>query len=64
MPKATGQKPGTESEGGITSSYASADGVKLKVPYSFNGSIYGEEENGKALESGDHAQASSRVNRA
>ena len=48
MPKATGQKPGTESEGGITSSYASADGVKLKVPYSFNGSIYGEEEKNAA----------------
>lgn len=33
-----------ESEGGITSSYAQNDGVKLKVPYSFFGSIYDEEE--------------------
>ncbi len=33
-----------ESEGGITSSYASDDGVVLKVPYSFFGSIYGQEE--------------------
>jgi dTDP-4-amino-4,6-dideoxygalactose transaminase len=42
--RAKKQKPGTESEGGITSSYATGDGVTLKVPYSFNGSIYGEEE--------------------
>ncbi len=35
---------GSESEGGITSSYEMADGVKLKVPYSFMGSIYGPEE--------------------
>lgn len=33
-----------ESEGGITSSYASDDGVQLKVAYSFFGSIMGEEE--------------------
>ena len=32
-----------DSQGGITSSYASGDGVKLKVPYSFFGSIYGPE---------------------
>lgn len=41
-----------ESEGGITSSYASDDGVKLKVGYSFFGSIYDEAETamiGKAL---------------
>jgi len=31
---------GGETEGGITSSYATDDGVKLKVPYSFFGSIY------------------------
>jgi len=31
---------GGETEGGITSSYATDDGVKLKVPYSFMGSIY------------------------
>ena len=44
--KATGkrQKRQPESEGGITSSYATGDGVKLKVVYSFFGSIYGEEE--------------------
>jgi perosamine synthetase len=35
---------GSESEGGITSSYESNDGVKLKVPYSFFGSIYDKEE--------------------
>ena len=35
---------GSESEGGITSSYASNDGVVLKVPYSFMGSIYDEDE--------------------
>jgi perosamine synthetase len=35
---------GSESEGGITSSYASGDGVQLKVPYSFFGSIYDEAE--------------------
>ncbi len=36
--------PGLETEGGITSSYAMDDGVKLKVPYSFFGSIYDEKE--------------------
>lgn len=38
----------TESEGGITSGYQMNDGVKLKVPYSFFGSIYDQEEE-KAL---------------
>lgn len=37
-----------ESEGGITSGYHMNDGVKLKVPYSFFGSIYDQEEE-KAL---------------
>lgn len=35
---------GGETEGGITSSYATDDGVTLKVPYSFFGSIYDEAE--------------------
>ncbi|HRU94264.1 MAG TPA: DegT/DnrJ/EryC1/StrS family aminotransferase [Anaerolineae bacterium] len=35
---------GSESEGGITSSYANADGVALKAPYSFFGSIYDLDE--------------------
>jgi dTDP-4-amino-4,6-dideoxygalactose transaminase len=35
---------GSDSEGGITSSYAMDDGVTLKVPYSFFGSIYDEAE--------------------
>ncbi|MFA6569379.1 MAG: DegT/DnrJ/EryC1/StrS family aminotransferase [Victivallales bacterium] len=35
---------GGETDGGITSSYATGDGVKLKVPYSFMGTIYGREE--------------------
>ncbi|OGV67469.1 MAG: hypothetical protein A3K18_29115 [Lentisphaerae bacterium RIFOXYA12_64_32] len=35
---------GGETEGGITSSYATKDGVTLKVPYSFFGSIYDEAE--------------------
>jgi perosamine synthetase len=42
--KAKSGVTGSESEGGITSSYKSNDGVNLKVPYSFFGSIYGEEE--------------------
>lgn len=42
--------PGAETEGGITSSYAVDDGVQLKVPYSFFGSIYGEEERQAAWE--------------
>ena len=33
---------GGATEGGITSSYATNDGVKLKVAYSFMGSIYDE----------------------
>ena len=40
---------GSESEGGITSSYQSNDGVTLKVPYSFMGSIYDEDERQAAL---------------
>lgn len=39
---------GNESEGGITSSYASDDGVVLKVAYSFFGSIYDDEEKNAA----------------
>lgn len=35
---------GQESEGGITSSYKVDDGVVLKVPYSYFGSIYDEDE--------------------
>jgi len=35
---------GSETEGGITSSYEMSDGVRLKVPYSFFGSIYDKEE--------------------
>ena len=40
---------GGETEGGITSSYANNDGVQLKVPYSFMGSIYDEAEQQAAL---------------
>lgn len=35
---------GSDTEGGITSGYTMNDGVKLKVPYSFFGSIYDEDE--------------------
>ena len=35
---------GQDSEGGITSSYQVDDDVILKVPYSYFGSIYDEEE--------------------
>ena len=35
---------GGKTEGGITSSYATDDGVKLKVAYSFMGSIYDDAE--------------------
>ncbi|MFA5864539.1 MAG: DegT/DnrJ/EryC1/StrS family aminotransferase [Phycisphaerae bacterium] len=35
---------GEDSEGGITASYATPDGVILKVPYSFFGSIYDQDE--------------------
>ena len=38
-----------DSEGGITSSYEMDDGVVLKVPYSFFGSIYDEDETEAAL---------------
>ena len=40
---------GGKTEGGITSSYATEDGVKLKVSYSFMGSIYDEAERNAAL---------------
>ncbi|MCL6518902.1 MAG: DegT/DnrJ/EryC1/StrS family aminotransferase [Armatimonadetes bacterium] len=39
---------GADTEGGITSSYSVDDGVVLKVPYSFFGSIYDEEERNAA----------------
>jgi len=35
---------GSDSEGGITSGYQMNDGVELKVPYSFFGSIYDEDD--------------------
>jgi dTDP-4-amino-4,6-dideoxygalactose transaminase len=35
---------GSDSEGGITSGYQMNDGVDLKVPYSFFGSIYDEDD--------------------
>jgi len=35
---------GSDTEGGITSGYHMNDGVKLKVPYSFFGSIYDQDE--------------------
>ncbi len=35
---------GSDSEGGITSSYEMEDGVQIKVPYSFFGSIYDKDE--------------------
>ena len=35
---------GSDTEGGITSGYQMNDGVRLKVPYSFFGSIFDEEE--------------------
>ena len=41
---------GSETEGGITSSYESNDGVTLKVAYSFFGSIYDEAEKNAVLE--------------
>jgi perosamine synthetase len=41
---------GGETEGGITSSYATNDGVTLKVPYAFMGSIYDKEEEQAAIE--------------
>ncbi|MEW6355117.1 MAG: DegT/DnrJ/EryC1/StrS family aminotransferase [Planctomycetota bacterium] len=39
---------GEDSEGGITASYAVDDGVKLKVRYSFFGSIYDDDEKNAA----------------
>jgi perosamine synthetase len=41
---------GGETDGGITSSYATDDGVKLKVPYSFMGTIYDEAEEKAVLD--------------
>lgn len=41
---------GSDTEGGITSSYAMDDGVVLKVPYSFFGSIYDDDEKNAAWE--------------
>ena len=41
---------GGKTEGGITSSYATDDGVQLKVAYSFMGSIYDDAERKAALE--------------
>ena len=35
---------GSDTEGGITSGYQMNDGVKLKVPYSFFGSVYDRDE--------------------
>ena len=40
---------GSNTEGGITSSYEMDDGVVLKVPYSFMGSIYDDDERSAAL---------------
>jgi len=48
--KAQAGVTGSQSEGGITSSYAAGDGVQLKVPYSFFGSIYDEAEKNAAWE--------------
>ncbi len=41
---------GSDTEGGITSSYEMDDGVQLKVKYSFFGSIYDEDEERMALQ--------------
>lgn len=40
---------GSDTEGGITSGYQMNDGVKLRVPYSFFGSIYDSEEEAAVL---------------
>ena len=40
---------GGKTEGGITSSYATDDGIKLKVPYAFMGSIYDDAERNAVL---------------
>lgn len=47
--KETANYTGSDTEGGITSSYELDDGVKLKVKYSFFGSIYDEDEEQMAL---------------
>ena len=44
MAKKKEEYTGSESEGGITSSYEMSDGVTLKVPYSFFGSMYDLDE--------------------
>jgi dTDP-4-amino-4,6-dideoxygalactose transaminase len=44
MTDSTNTTVGGDTDGGITSSYAMNDGVVLKVPYSFFGSIYDEAE--------------------
>ena len=49
-PKAHAGVTGSESEGGITSSYESNDCVKLKVRYSFFGSIHDDDEKNAILE--------------
>jgi dTDP-4-amino-4,6-dideoxygalactose transaminase len=41
---------GSDTEGGITSGYQMNDGVKLKVPYSFFGSIYDEDDERMVLQ--------------
>lgn len=41
---------GSDTEGGITSGYQMNDGVALKVPYSFFGSVYDEDEQQMVLE--------------
>ncbi len=41
---------GEDSEGGITSSYETGDGVTMKVAYSFFGSIYDDDEKNAVLE--------------
>ncbi len=46
MAEAKEKYTGSDTEGGITSSYAMDDGVVLKVPYSFFGSIYDDDERG------------------
>ena len=48
--KAQVHTTGEDSEGGITSSYETDDGVKMKVQYSFFGSIYDDDEKKAAIE--------------
>lgn len=50
MNQESGKFTGSDTEGGITSSYEIDDGVKLKYKYSFMGSIYGQEERDAAWE--------------